>query len=95
MSNVRFLARASDFSLLHNIKTSSETHQPSYAMDTMALSSTAPPSSTKVKNRGAILPLPPYIITVQFLVNQSQGQLHIFIAYFLHLRNRTLGFDEC
>jgi hypothetical protein len=65
---VQFIEGVKDFSLLHRVQTSSEVHQPSTLWVLGALSPKvkqqghyidhSPPSSAKVKNGGAIPPLP-------------------------------------
>jgi hypothetical protein len=68
MAGVQFLSGARDFSLFHGIHTSSEAHPVSYLMGTRAFSlrvkwkgheaDHSPPFSGRVKNGGAIPPLP-------------------------------------
>jgi hypothetical protein len=67
-ARVRFLADARDFSLFYSIQTSPGVHPGTYTMGIGALSpgvkrlrreaNHAPPSSAKVKNAGAVSPLP-------------------------------------
>jgi hypothetical protein len=68
---VRFLVGERDYSLLHNIQTSFGTHPTSYTISTGAVSpgvkqqrheaDHSPPSSTEVKNSGAIPPFPTFM----------------------------------
>jgi hypothetical protein len=77
-----------NFSLLHNVQTGSGARPASYPMDTGGdfpgrvkrpgrEADHWPPSSSEVKNGGAIPPSPPYAFMTQCLINWTQGQLFL------------------